>query len=212
MRGAFSTDLRLRAIGWLLVQLEEFVNIYSFKDYSVNYVVGIHTNTFQGILVNVFSILVQTLTQKRAIHPHALCSSQYCEYFFSTLGEHSYNQTSALPATRIDIIMARGILTRLLQMKLGKRFSFLHSKNPIYLEDIPEEGEGEEEIGEESCSVITNININIPNHPANLKKVRCCIFIPKGMLLGCIKFCAYKLCWGMLTTKKHFVKLEILEN
>ena len=46
---------------------------------------------------------------------------------------HSENQTSSLLATKIDGIMGRGILTRMYDMKLGKNFSYLHAKAPIYL-------------------------------------------------------------------------------
>ena len=35
MRGSFPVQVRLKACGWLLVQLEEMIGIYSFKDYDV---------------------------------------------------------------------------------------------------------------------------------------------------------------------------------
>jgi len=85
------------------------------------------------MLVNVWTTLVLNLSLRKSIYPRGILTSQYCEYFFSTLGSHAENQTSSLLATKIDGIMGRGILTRMYDMKLGKNFSYLHAKAPIYL-------------------------------------------------------------------------------
>ena len=44
----------------------------------------------------------------------------------------SDSPTGAPPESKIDLIVVKAILTRTLQIKLGKNFSFTHSDNPIY--------------------------------------------------------------------------------
>ena len=79
------------------------------------------------------------------MNPKAL-GSAWNEYFFSTLVAHADHDNTALKATKIDSILSRAILARVMEMNNAKRFTYLHSKAPIYkAQHMEEEGNASEE-------------------------------------------------------------------
>ena len=140
-------DVRLRALAWCTVQLYRMYKIDSFDAFDLSYKLGVHNHTFQGIITNVNATLVQLIQfPEKQMNPKAL-GSAWNEYFFSTLVAHADHDNTALKATKIDDILSRGILARVMEMHNAKRFTYLHSKNPIYkAQDMEEEGA----VGEEN--------------------------------------------------------------
>ena len=139
-------DVRLRALAWCTVQLYKMYKIDSFDGFDLSYKLGVHNHTFQGIITNINATLVQLLQfPEKQMNPKAL-GSAWNEYFFSTLVAHADHDNTALKATKIDSILSRAILARVMEMNNAKRFTYLHSKAPIYkAQHMEEEGNASEE-------------------------------------------------------------------
>ena len=65
--GGIKRETRLKALGWLMVQLEELLDIYSFKEYNLRETLNNLFNTFLLVQIKLFNCLVVWLFLKSAL-------------------------------------------------------------------------------------------------------------------------------------------------
>ena len=170
LRGnGISVSTREDLLVWLIYKLHHFLDGGNFRSLDIEYIAGIHTHTFQGMIVNVWTMYSLRQNIKFGLASRGLLSSQYCEYFFASITQMSNSNVSAPPSIEIDRLVARAAQSRILLAHLGPKYDFLHANQPVY-----EEGQriAEENLSEhdDPFHALPLQQRKIPDHHSNQLK------------------------------------------